>query len=341
MKIAPDGLAAELERRLVPLAVVMGDEPLLVDECLDLVRAAAERRGHTERDLLVADRYFDWDGLAAGLQNLSLFATGRYVQLRLPTGKPGDVGGRCLTALAAAPPPATTIALAVPAPDAATRRAAWFTAITAKAACVEVRTPSREQLPAWLRGRLGRAGLTADDDALEILANRIEGNLLAARQEIDLLSLLLPGGRVTAQAVREAVSDGARFDVDELAEAALAGDAGRAVRILGGLEREGVAPQLALWCLSRDVLALAEVLGGGPGRPVDQALQAAGVWRWRQELFRPALRGRSAAHAGPLLRVAARADQIIKGMRTGDPWRALLELTLALARAPLPAVETA
>ncbi|MCC7489362.1 MAG: DNA polymerase III subunit delta [Gammaproteobacteria bacterium] len=342
MKIPADRLAAQLARGVAPLYVLSCDEPLLVDEALAAIRQQARAAGCGERESHVAERGFDWNALGASLKNLSLFSSRRLVELRLPGGKPGDAGARFLTALAAAGDTGNVFVLLLPALDAASGRSKWATALAEAGVWVELRPPRREQLPAWLRQRLRAAGLDADDAALDLLASRVEGNLLAAKQEIDQLVLLAGAGPVTPGVVRDAVADGARFDVFQLSDAALAGDAARAARVLAGLRREGEAEVLVLWALVRDILQLADVLARtAQGRSVEQALQDAGVWRSRAEAFGRAARRRRGADVGRLLGSAARADQVLKGARPGNAWNALLEVTMELCGAALPLAETA
>jgi DNA polymerase-3 subunit delta len=342
VKIPADRLATQLARGVGPLYVLSCDEPLLVDEALARIREQARAAGCTERELHVAERGFDWEGFGAGLKNMSLFASRRLVELRIPNGKPGDVGARFLTALAAEPDTGNVIVVLLPALEFQATRSKWATSLAEAGVWVELRTPMREQLPAWLRQRLKAAGLGADDAALDLLASLVEGNLLSAKQEIDKLALLVSDGRVTAEAVRDSVADGARFDIFQLTEAALAGDAARAARVLQGLRREGEAEVLILWALVRDILSLADVLVWvGRGRSVDQALQDAGIRRSRQEAFGRAARTRRGVDVARLLRSAARADQVLKGARPGNAWNALLEVTMALSGASLPLAETA
>lgn len=334
MKLPIQKLAAQLARGAAPLYVIAGDEPLLVDEALAMIRARVLGGGNCEREAHVAERSFDWDGFAAGLQNLSLFSSCRLVELRLPGGKPGEAGARVLTGLAGHPDTGNVIVLLLPALDGTTARTKWATALAEAAVWVEPRPPRREDLPAWLARRLQEAGLAADEEALDVLAARVEGNLLAAKQEIDKLALLLPGTTVTGEAMRAAVVDGARFDVFQLADAALAGDTARALRVLAGLQREGEAQVLVLWSLLREIVNLADVVvRATQGAGLDRALEEARVWRTRQDLIRQAARGRDLPAIGRLLRGAARAEQVVKGARPGDPWKALAELVLELAGA--------
>jgi DNA polymerase-3 subunit delta len=314
---------------------------LLVDEALALIRDRALTDGG-EREAHVVERSFDWDAFGAGLQNMSLFASRRLVELRLPTGKPGDAGARFLTALSAQPETGNVIVLIMPALDAAVARSKWATVLAEAGIWVELRTPRREQLPGWLRQRLKQADLSVDDEALDMLAARVEGNLLAAKQEIDKLTLLVSNGRVTAGAIRDAVADGARFDIFQLTDAALARETGRAMRILAGLQREGEPAVLVLWSLVREILCLADIVARAQqGRGIDQAINDARLWRSRQESFRRAARGRTRRDVGRLVRSAAYADQIVKGARPGDPWKALTELVLELSGARFILAETA
>lgn len=341
MKLSAERLAAQLQKGLGPLYVLTGDEPLIVDEALALVRERALHDGCTERESRIAERSFDWDEFSGGLRNMSLFSSRRLVELRLPTGKPGEAGARFLSQLAAEPDTGNVIVFLLPALDSNTARSRWATVLADAAVWVDCRPPPLADLPAWLARRLRSAGLAADDETIDLLASRVEGNLLAAKQEIDKLALLVEDGRVTADAIRDSVADGARFDVFQLCEAALARDPARAVRVLQGLRREGEAEVLVLWSLARDILALADVtVRVAQGRSVDQAMNEVNVWRSRQELMRRAVRGRSLKDIGRLVRSAARADQIVKGMRPGDSWNALLEISLELSGARAPLAET-
>lgn len=342
MKITADRLSASLRKGLAPLYVLCSDEPLLVDEALEQLREHAGRAGCGEREAHVADRSFDWDGFVAGLQNMSLFSSRRLVELRLPTGKPGDVGARVLTELAGSPDTGNIVVVLLPALDSQGTRSKWAGALAQAATWVTLEAPGRENLPGWLRARLAKAGLDADDEALDLLASRVEGNLLAAKQEIDKLAMLAGGQRVTAETVREAVADGARFDVYQLAEAALTGDAARTVRVLHALEREGEPEALVLWSLTRAVLDVTDVVTRVErGQSLEQAMDAANVWRNRRGSVGSAVRGRRLADVMRLLSRTARAECVVKGARPGQPWNALLEVALELSRAPSCHAETA
>ena len=318
-----------------------GDEQLLVNEALDALRTAALRQGCDERESFTVERGFDWAALVASLNMRSLFSAGKLIVLRLPTAAPGDEGSRALRELAARPADGNVVVVVTPALNSKIADSAWVSALHKDGVWVAFRTPSLSELPRWIARRLKTCRLGCDDEAAELLVARVEGNLLAAQQEIDKLSLLYPDGtQLNVAQVQAAVADGARFDVFQLGDAALAGETSRAVRILNGLREEGVAAPLVLWALVREVLVLVDA-GARAGRdlPIEQAVQAAGVWKSRIGLYARALRGRKPSSLRRLLGMAGAADQIVKGARRGEAWNALLELTLALAGEPLPAAE--
>lgn len=332
MKLTPQQLKSHLASGLAPHYLISGDEPLLVDEALASIRAAAAKDGYTERERYVAERSFDWEALRSGLQNMSLFAARRSIEVRLPTGKPGDKGARFLSSVAAEPVPDTLLIVITPALDSRTAKSKWVSSLAGSGAWLPLRAPDERALPGWIARRLKDAGLTADREATALLAARVEGNLLAAQQEIDKLCLLNDGGRVTVESVRAAVADGARYDVFQLSDAALAGNSARAARILHHLRQEGVAAPLALWSLARDITAVSDVaLRVAAGRPLAQAMRDAGVWQSRQELVGNAAAQLDARRARRLLHETCTTDRIVKGARRGSAWNALLELTLSLA----------
>lgn len=318
-----------------------GDEPLLVNEALDALRSAALRQGCDERESFTVERGFDWSALTASLAMRSLFSAGKLIVLRLPTAAPGDEGARALRELAARPVDGNVVAVVTPKLTGKIAKSAWVTALRKDAVSVDLYPPSSTELPRWIARRLKNVKLSCDGDAAELLAARVEGNLLVAQQEIDKLGLAYPAGtQLNVAQVQAAVADGARYDVFQLGDAALAGETARAVRILNGLREEGVAAPLVLWALVREVLVLVDAgMRAGRDLPLEQAIQAAGVWNSRVSLYTRALRGRKPSSLRRLLGMASAADKIVKGSRRGEPWNALLELTLALTGKPLPAAE--
>jgi DNA polymerase-3 subunit delta len=337
MELRLNQLAAHLERTLAPIYVVHGDEPLLAIEAGDAIRAAARRAGYDEREILVVEPGFKWDAFLAANANLGLFGSRKLVDLRIPSGKPGIEGARALEACAAHCGPDQLLLVTLPKLDRAAQSSAWFTALAGAGAAVAVHPLEREALPAWIAARLARQGQRVAPETLAFLADRCEGNLLAARQEIEKLGLLLPEGELDADAVERAVTDVARYDVFQLSEAWLAADPARALRIIAALEAEGEGIQLLLWQLSEDVHALASVReAAAAGTPVAVALRNARVWGKRQAAMERAARRVPPAAIAALLSALARLDALAKGIGRGNAWDELRTAALALAGKPLP-----
>lgn len=332
MLIDSEQLPRHLQRDLGPLYTVFGDEPLLVLEAADRIRAAARARGHTEREVLIAEAGFDWQRLWMSGVSLSLFATKRVLDVRIPNGAPGVAGGEAIAKLAADLPPDTLTLVTLPKLDRRTRDSRWFTALEAAGPVVQAQRVMPEALPAWLAGRLRQQDQEADADTLQFLADRVEGNLLAAHQEVQKLALLFPAGRLEPEAVRGAVLDVARYEVFDLGATLLKGDAVRFVRMLDGLRAEGEGLPLVLWTIAEEARGLLEVqLAVAAGKPSSQAMRDARVWGDRQRLMPQALRRLAPSALRAALQHAARIDRIIKGVAPGDPWDELRLLGLSLA----------
>jgi DNA polymerase-3 subunit delta len=335
MRISTEQLASELKRALAPLYVVYGDEPLLALEAADRIRARAREEGHVEREVLTVEQHFDWSQLRVSGQSLSLFATRRILELRIPNGKPGNDGGQALQEYAAKLPPDTVTLIALPEIDWRAQKGAWFGALDAAGMLVEAAQVKRARLPAWLAGRLEAQGQTAAAETLEFIADKVEGNLLAAYQEVQKLALLFPPGELAFDQIKSAVLDVARFNVFDLGEIALAGDAQQLVRVLDGLKGEGVAPPLALWSITGEIRAVARVLAGlGAGRPLQQAMRDAHIWGPRQQLIQRHINRYTPAQTEAALVHGARIDRMIKGLARGDVWDELLQLGLRFAGPP-------
>jgi DNA polymerase-3 subunit delta len=328
---------AERERRLPPLVTVSGDEPLLTLEAADAIRAAARRHGYSEREVLNADARFDWSRLAQAGSALSLFAERRIVELRLPGGKPGTAGGAALEALAQQPPDDTLVLITLPRLDKRTRESRWAAALARQGAWIELPAVERAALPAWIGTRLAKQGQSADAEALEFIAERVEGNLLAAHQEIAKLALLHPPGALTLAQVHEAVLDVARYDVFALPAAIAAGDAARVAKTLAGLRAEGAALPLAVWAIAEEARALLGVKAQtAAGQPLAQALREHRVWGPREAAFTRALRRVSMSALEQALARLADVDRLAKGLRAprldSDPWLELTGIALGIAR---------
>jgi len=332
VKISGDNLPTSLARQLQTIYLVSGDEPLLVNEAADAIRAAARGQGFVERELHVVERGFDWQGLIAGSRSMSLFAERKIVEIRMANAAPGEQGADAIVELADQPSPDTLVLIIAAKLDSRTQSSRWVSAVEKRGVLVQVWPIDLPRLPAWIRERLGRHKLQADAAAASLLAERVEGNLLAAHQEIEKLALLLPPGPVTAETVVDAVADSARFDVLQLGEAAMRGQTARALRILEGLRGEDVEPTLVLWAVNKDLQWIARARNlMRRGQSADSAMNTLYVWRPRQKAMSQAL-GRMNGHTlRNLLLDAERVDQTIKGVVKGDAWLELERLVARLA----------
>ncbi|MBI2311513.1 MAG: DNA polymerase III subunit delta [Betaproteobacteria bacterium] len=327
MRIDSEQLPQHLARGLKPLYTVFGDEPLLALEAADRIRLEARRAGFSEREVLIADSGFGWDRLLMSSASLSLFGARRVLDLRIPSGKPGVEGGEALAALCERLPANTVTLVSLPGLDWQTQKSKWFAALDAAGVMIEARAVDRGRLPQWIAGRLAAQKQKADNETLEFLADRVEGNLLAAFQEIQKLALLFPAGNLGFEQVKDSVLDVARYDVFQLGEALLAGDGARFARILEGLKGEGVAPTLVLWAIVEEIRALARISEGlAAGRPVAQLMKEARVWGPRQAAVQRALKRVAMSQLMAALAHAAQVDRTIKGIKRGDAWDALLGL---------------
>jgi DNA polymerase-3 subunit delta len=326
-------LDAHLARELRALYVVHGDEPLLALEAADAIRARARKDGFSERVVLVAERGFAWGELHASGASRSLFGDRRLIELRLPSGKPGIDGAAAIEAYCADLPPDMLTLVTLPRLDRAGQSSAWFGALEAKGVTVNVYPVERTRLPDWIAARLARHKQRAAAATLQFLADSVEGNLLAAHQEIQKLSLLLPPGEIEFDAVREAVLNVARYDAQKLAEAMLAGERARLARMLEGLRGEGEAPPRLLWILAEEIRAVARVQQGlAASRPLPDLMREARVWgNARQALVGIAARKLKRTALLAALEHAARIDRMIKGVAKGDAWDELLQLGLRFA----------
>lgn len=332
MTLRPDDLPAHLARKLEPLYVVHGDEPLLALEAGDAIRAAARAAGIVERELCVVEPGFRWDAFVGANANASLFGDRKLVDVRIASGKPGIEGAKSLEAYAARPNPDNVTLITLPRVDKATQASAWFSALAEAGVTIAVQPLEREALPRWIAARLARQKQKASPETLAFLADRCEGNLLAARQEIEKLGLVLPEGSLSHDAVEAAVADVARYDVFAASEAWLAGDAARVLRVLSMLEAEGDGPQLAIWTLGEDLHAMAAVQAmTRDGMPMQAALRNARVWGKRQAALERAVRRIPVAAVEQALATLANVDALSKGIGRGNAWDDLIVLAMTVA----------
>ncbi|MCW5592864.1 MAG: DNA polymerase III subunit delta [Burkholderiales bacterium] len=326
MKIATRQLAQHLKKGLSPLYAVHGAETLLALEAGDAIRATARRDGCTEREVFTAEPGADWSKLGASAANLSLFASRKLLEIRIPTGKPGAEGGKALEALCANLPQDTVVLVMLPELEWQGLKTAWFAALEGAGTVVEAKAVSREELPQWLADRLAAQRQHANVETLEWMSDRVEGNLLAAKQEVEKLALLLPEGEISLASIREAVTDVSRFERDALLDAIHDADPGRIARAVDSLEAEGEPLPLLLWALTEELRLMMQLTAGErPRRFLDPDRL--------QRVQRTARKHDAASFDRQLLR-AHRIDRMIKGVETGDAWEEILEMSLALAGRP-------
>jgi DNA polymerase-3 subunit delta len=336
MRLSSEQLAQHLTRGLKPLYTVFGDETLLSLEAADRIRAKARADGYAEREVLTAESGFKWPQLTMAAQSQSLFASTKLLELRIPNGKPGVEGAAALQAFCASLPADTVTLISLPELDWRAQKAAWFEALDATGIMVESRAVALKALPQWLAARLQTQGQSADAEALAFISEKVEGNLMAAFQEVQKLALLFPPGAISFEQIREAVLDVARYDVFSLGETLLEGDAVRLTRMVEGLQGEGAAPPMALWAVAEEIRAIGRVLdAASSGRPLNQVMREARVFgAAHQNLMQQNIGRFRAAHVTRGLRHAAAIDRMVKGLARGDVWDELLRLMLGFARKP-------
>lgn len=333
MELSCDALPRHLSAGLKPLYVVHGDALLLVIEAADSIRAAARAAGYTERDTLIAEQHFKWGELHSCAQSLSLFAERKIVDLRIPSGKPGTEGGQALQEYASHLNEDVLTLITLPKLDWQTQKSQWFGALQKHGVIISADDIPRNQLPDWLAARLQRQNQSTDSATLEFLADRCEGNLIAAFQEIQKLGLLFPSGALTFEQVKESVMDVARYDIFKLSEAMLLGDAARYAHILEGLRAEGTATVLILWALSEEVRTIGKLLFATKrGGNLRDAMREIRVRRDRQNLIEQAARRLKFPHIERAIAHCAKLDKTIKGLRQGDVWDDLLQLGMRFAK---------
>ena len=318
MQLRSADLGQQLAKPLLPAYVIHGDDPLLAMEAADAVRAAARKNGFSERQVIEPGRSFDWSEFSHAAAAMSLFAEKKLVELRLPNGKPGTQGGASITAYCENPSPDQLLLVTLPRLDRTGQGSAWFNALSRLGAIVDVWPLDRARLPAWISERLARQKQRAARDVLEFLAERVEGNLLAAHQEIQKLALLAPEGELTLEIVEDAVASVARYDPYDAAEALVSGDIARYVRVIEGLRGEGEAPPFILFALSGALFALHD---GSADRIFNRNLKRA---------VEGAVRRFPRKKVDQAIADAAALDRTIKGVGEGDTWMGFIRLGLNL-----------
>lgn len=332
MRLRPEQLGQHLKGTLAPVYLVCGDEPLLIQESADVIRAAARANGFGERELFHADAGFDWQQVLSEANALSLFAQRKILEVRIASGKPGDKGSSAIQEYCNNPSPDNLLLVITPKLDASAQRGKWVKALDDTGAMVQVWPVEARQMPGWISQRLKLAGVRANRAAIDILADRVEGNLLAAVQEIEKLKLLATGGEIDEATMSTVVADSARYSVFTLVDKVLEGDPQGAAKNLRGLREDGTDAIVILWALARELRTLIAIQESGHSS--DAILKKHGVWDKRQPLIKSALRRLRLAHLKLLLRQGAALDRAIKGMRKSDPWEDLASLVLSFAGSP-------
>lgn len=337
MRVYPEKLDTYLQRQLAPVFLVGGDEPLLLQECCDAIRAAARQRGFTERTVWHVAAGFDWGEWLQRSLTGSLFAPRQFIELRLTSGKLSEEASGALRTYAANPSADNVLLVSISGRlDRDGLNSRWYQQLDQSGVTIVVQALNRERLPAWVGRRLQQRGLHPTGAAIDMLVERTEGNPLACAQEIDKLALLCPGGQVDEQTVTESVTDSARFNVFALVDAALQGDLPRVARIVDRLREEGSEPLAVLWVLVREIRSLAQLeMALARGQSFDAACAALHLWDNRKPLLRKSLRRLRGDSLATLLQRALLIDRTVKGDAQGNPWDELLELALHLAGLPL------
>jgi DNA polymerase-3 subunit delta len=327
LRLTFDALCSQLANNLSRAYLISGDEPLLAGEAADAVRARARAAGFSERRVHFPERVADWEEARGSLGNLSLFGSRQVVEVRLPSAKIGVAGGNALLAMLGVDDPDTLLLILAPRLDRDVQSASWVRQVEGQGVWVQIWPVAADKLVAWLRGRAGRLQLEVSQEGLELLAERTEGNLLAAQQELEKLALIAPGRPINADAILASVADSARYDVFQLGESVLLGDTERALRMLAGLRAEGVEPTLVLWALTKAMRDLwGTVVSGG----------SSGARAWSRQQAALERGARRVARLGfPQLTIrAGRADRMIKGRLSGDAWDEIMLLATEICARP-------
>jgi DNA polymerase-3 subunit delta len=323
MKLKTEQLGAHLQKQLAPFYIISGDEPLLVQETCDQIRLASKKHGIEERELLHAEAGFDWTVLLDQVNAMSLFASRRLIEVRIPNGKPSDKG-KALLEVTAKPNPDNVVLIVTPRLDAATQKTKWFKALEAAGVFIAIWPIDRNQLPGWLQRRIQAAGMSASQDAVALFAQRIEGNLLAGVQEIEKMRMM-GTQQISVELIEEATADSARYDAFTLADSCLLGNIGDAMRILSHLKAEGHEAIMILGALVRKIRQLISLHSYGPQR-LTEGFKSQNIWPKQQPPFKSALGRLRQAELFECLQTAEQTDRAIKG-DGNDPWLLLSRLT--------------
>ncbi len=332
MKLRPEQLGTHLKKGLSPVYLITGDEPLISEESSDLLRHHLQEQGFSEREVLHVDGSFSWEYLLECANALSLFAEKKIIELRLGSQKLNKKSSEILQSYLSNPAPDNILVITADKLDGNTKKSAWFKAVDKSGVIVEIWPVETEQLPNWIRQRAAQIELQLDDEAIQLLCDRIEGNLLAAKQELSKLSLLFPRQVVSADDIVDSVSDSSRYDIYGLSDAALNGQSARCCKILQVLRQDGTEPPVVLWALSKELRSLAAIQQAqNNGQSFDAVCQRERIWGKRKPLARKASQRISSKQINTALQQCAEVDKIVKGMATGDAWLLLTSISLTLS----------
>lgn len=337
MKLTPEQLSGHLQKGQVPFYLLTGDEPLLIEECCDKIRSTLRNQGVNEREVLHVEGHFKWEYLLECANALSLFAEQRLIELRLGSHKVNKAASDILQEYLQHAPAENTLLIIADKLDAGSKKSAWFKLLEQKGAIIEVWPVEINQLPGWIRHRASQLSLQLDDSAVQLLADRVEGNLLAARQELEKLQLLYPNATLTAEQIIDAVSDSSRYDVYGLMDAVAAGESARCIKILNVLRQEGTEPPVVLWALSREIRTLYAIkVGLSRGINYDTLCQKERIWGKRKALLRRCADRLSEQTLEALISSSQTLDKVIKGAAAGSPWVLLNDIAIRLSGRALP-----
>ena len=341
MRIRPEHLPKELKQGLLPVYLITGDETLLVQEAMDSIRRQCKDEGFSERKVLNVDRQFDWKVLEEEASALSLFSEKKLIELKLGTSKPGTPGAKALQAYLSNPPEDNVLLIEAARLDAATLKSKWASNIDKAGAIIQVWPVGLAEMPRWIQQRAGRLGLHLESDAISLLAERLEGNLLAASQELEKLKLNYPDTPINTDAVESSVEDSSRYDIFNLTDACLAGHSKQAIKILSHLKMEGQDATICLWALSKETRLLDALRGAAEqGQPPQQVFKKFRVIQKRQTPLLNASRRITARDVKLLLDLCKLSDEQIKGLHPGaSAWETLIDIVMILCGTALPSIK--
>lgn len=329
MQVRPDQLSSVLKNKINAVYFVSGDEPLQIMEAADLIRRVCRQQDYLEREIIDVDANFDWQVLHDEAASMSLFSSRRILDLRLPSAKPGRDGSKALKEFAENPPDDTVLLITAGKLDKNAKKSAWYKSLDAAGVIVHCWPVQPDKLPGWVKNRFLMKGLQADTQAVDFVCQHVEGNLLAADQEIDKLLLILGPGKVSYEAIKESITQNSRFNMFELVDSTLQGDKNRVIKIIGGLKAEGVEPIIVSWALTKDVRLMCYAVNERSN--AEFTLVRSGVWQSRIPLFKACMSRHTKRSLYGLLQSCAELDRMTKGVEKGNEWDAILRICYRLA----------